>query len=182
MVPLIHLSKLLTQFDAQYTARNTSQSRTQFTSSHSHTWPKCRHAAPKTSQHHGVVRSSSGAICTTTSTLDQALRATHSFWQDMPLPHDPEWDPLLSEYSLSTSPFPAHHTLISIILWLLLQILLRAQTVFLILPGWFARILLLWLSKISLNVSFTEQLPPHCNLSFSFPKPIKVTMQIIIGP
>ena len=25
----------------------------------------------------------------------------------MPLPHDPEWDPLLSEYSLSTSPFPA---------------------------------------------------------------------------
>ena len=56
--------------------------------------------------HHGVVRSSTGIPCTTTATLDQALRATRHFWQEPPLAHDPQWESLLSSYSTQCDPFP----------------------------------------------------------------------------
>ena len=77
------LSKLLIQYDAQQASLPSFRAQTQFSVPPTHTWRKCRIAAPKTSPHHGVVRSSTGIPCTTTATLDQALRATRHFWQDL---------------------------------------------------------------------------------------------------
>ena len=106
MVPLMALSQLLTQYDAQHSSHTHTPPRTQFSTPPTHTWHRCRIAAPKTSSHHGIVRSSSGELCRTTSTLDQALRATRQFWQEPPLPHDPQWDTLLSTYTAECPPFP----------------------------------------------------------------------------
>ena len=83
-----------------------NRTQTQFSVPPTHTWRKCRIAAPKTSPHHGVVRSSTGTPCTTTATLDQALRATRHFWQEPPSAHDPQWESLLSTYSTQCDPFP----------------------------------------------------------------------------
>ena len=80
MVPLMALSQFLTQYDAQHSSHTRTPPRTQFSTPPTHTWHRCRIAAPKTSSHHGIVRSSSGELCRTTSTLDQALRATRQFW------------------------------------------------------------------------------------------------------
>ena len=99
------LSKLLIQYDAQQASRPSFRSRTQFSTPPTHTWRKCRIAAPKTSPHHGVVRSSTGTPCTTTATLDQALRATRHFWQEPPLPYGPQWESL-SSYSTQCDPLP----------------------------------------------------------------------------
>ena len=100
------LSKLLIQYDAQQASLPSSRTQTQFSAPPTHTWRKCRIAAPKTSPHHGVVRSSTGTPCTTTATLDQALRATRHFWQEPPSAHDPQWESLLSTYSTQCDPFP----------------------------------------------------------------------------
>ena len=100
------LSKLLIQYDAQQASLPSTRTQTQFSVPPAHTWRKCRIAAPKTSPHHGVVRSSTGTPCTTTATLDQALRATRHFWQEPPSAHDPQWESLLSTYSTQCDPFP----------------------------------------------------------------------------
>ena len=57
-------------------------------------------------QHHGAIRSSTGAICTSTKTLDQALRATCSFWSSPPSPYYSDWDTLLGDYAQSTTRLP----------------------------------------------------------------------------
>ena len=106
IVPLMLLSKLLIQYDAQQASLPSNRNQTQFSVPPTHTWRKCRIAAPKTSPHHGVVRSSTGTPCTTTATLDQALRATRHFWQEPPSAHDPQWESLLSTYSTQCDPFP----------------------------------------------------------------------------
>ena len=67
---------------------------------------KCRVAAPKIWAHQGVIKSESGHICTTSSTLDSALRATRSFWQDFPSPYHSHWTELLSFYASRVSPVP----------------------------------------------------------------------------
>ena len=53
-----------------------------------------------------VIKSESGHICTTSSTLDAALRATRSFWQDFPSPYHSHWTELLSFYASRVSPVP----------------------------------------------------------------------------
>ena len=83
MVPLMSLSRLLIQYDTQQASQTLLRPRTQFSTPPTHTWHKCRIAAPKTSPHHGSIRSSSGTLCTTTATLDRALRATRHFWQEL---------------------------------------------------------------------------------------------------
>ena len=50
--------------------------------------------------------SSSGALCTTTKTLDQALRATWSFWSQPPSPYHPDWTLLLADYTKASARFP----------------------------------------------------------------------------
>lgn len=105
-VPILLLSRLLLQYDILYSAKERPFPRSQFTSPPTHTWNKCRVAAPKIAKHTGIVRSSTGAICTTTAELDSALRATRSFWQEFPCPYDPAWTPLLHDYTASTSFFP----------------------------------------------------------------------------
>ena len=45
-------------------------------------------------------------ICTTSSTLDAALRATRSFWQDFPSPYHSHWTELLSFYASRVSLVP----------------------------------------------------------------------------
>lgn len=105
-VPIILLSRLLMQYDILFTSTDRPTARSQFTSPPSHTWNRCRHAAPKIARHTGVIRSSSGVICKTTADFDLALRATRSFWQESPCPYDPAWSSLLHDYASSTSPFP----------------------------------------------------------------------------
>ena len=105
-VPIILFSRLLMQYDLLFASTDRPISRSQFISPPTHTWNKCRQAAPKIARHTGVIRSSSGAICKTTADLDLALRATRSFWQESPCPYDPVWSSLLNDYASHTSPFP----------------------------------------------------------------------------
>jgi len=70
------------------------------------TWTKCRVAAPTIWAHQGAIKSADGAICTTTASLDAALRTTQSFWQDFPTPYHPTWSSLLADYSLQVTPLP----------------------------------------------------------------------------
>ena len=80
---------------------------TQFSTSSTHTWAKCRFAAPKLARHHGSIRAADGSICVTTASLDQALRATRAFWSERPSPYHPDWSYLLAEYSQGTSSLPS---------------------------------------------------------------------------
>ena len=89
-----------------HASRTHTPSRTQFTSPPSHTWHKCRFAAPKISNHTGIIRDAEGRVCTSTAELDRALRATRAFWQESPCTWDPAWAPLLSSYSVASSPLP----------------------------------------------------------------------------
>ena len=52
------------------------------------------------------LKSSNGIICRTSRTLDLALRAIRSFWQEFPTPYHHSWTSLLTSYSSQTSPFP----------------------------------------------------------------------------
>ena len=56
--------------------------------------------------HGGVIFFCSGEVCTTAQALDLALRATPSFWSQLPSPYHPDWTPLLREYASSNSPLP----------------------------------------------------------------------------
>ena len=103
-VPIILLSRLLTQYDILFASVDKPISRSQFSTPPSHTWHKCRNAAPKIARHTGIIRSATGDICKTTADLDRALRATRSFWQEYPCPYDPSWSSLLHDYASSTSP------------------------------------------------------------------------------
>ena len=85
LIPVHLLSTLLTRFDILNTHRPSSNITTQFSSPSTRTWQKCRFAAPKIAQHHGAIRSSSGELCTTTKTLDQALRALGLSGHSLPL-------------------------------------------------------------------------------------------------
>ena len=107
LIPVHLLSTLLTRFDILNTHRPSSNITTQFSSPSTRTWQKCRFAAPKVAQHHGAIRSSSGELCTTTKTLDQALRATRSFWSQPPSPYHPDWTLLLKDYALTSAHFPS---------------------------------------------------------------------------
>ena len=107
LIPVHLLSTLLTRFDILNTHRPSSNITTQFSSPSTRTWQKCRFAAPKVAQHHGAIRSSSGELCTTTKTLDQALRATRSFWSQPPSPYHPDWTVLLKDYALTSAHFPS---------------------------------------------------------------------------
>ena len=104
-VPVILLSRLLTQYDIFFSPTDRHIPRSQFSTPPSHTWHKCRHAAPKIARHTGIIRSATGDVCKTTADLDRALRATRSFWQEYPCPYDPSWSSLLQDYAASTSPF-----------------------------------------------------------------------------
>ena len=104
-VPVILLSRLLTQYDILFSPTDRHIPRSQFSTPPSHTWHKCRHAAPKIARHTGIIRSATGDVCKTTADLDRALRATRSFWQEYPCPYDPSWSSLLQDYAASTSPF-----------------------------------------------------------------------------
>ena len=106
LLPIYLLSSLITKYDILTSHRPTNHSSTQFSSPPTRTWHKCRFAAPKISQHHGAIRSSSGEICTSTKALDQALRATRSFWSHPPSPYHSDWDALLGDYSRSTTRLP----------------------------------------------------------------------------
>ena len=106
-VPTLLLSRLLTQYEIIHASRSHHVPRSQFTTSPSHTWSKCRSAAPKIAKHTGIVRDSQGQICSSTAALDRALRATRAFWQERPCSWDPAWAPLLSSYSSASSPFPS---------------------------------------------------------------------------
>ena len=107
LIPVHLLSTLLTRFDILNTHRPSFNITTQFSSPSTRTWQKCRFAAPKVAQHHGAIRSSSGELCTTTKTLDQALRATRSFWSQPPSPFHPDWTVLLKDYALTSAHFPS---------------------------------------------------------------------------
>ena len=86
-VPL--LSDLLVKYSLLHPSQPPGPTRTQFTILPAATWTKCRVAAPKIWAHQGAIKSSDGTICTTTASLDAALRATRSFWQDFPYPFSP---------------------------------------------------------------------------------------------
>ena len=105
-VPILQLSRLLIQYEILHTSPTPPPPRSQFTRAPTHTWSKCRVAAPKISRHTGAIRSSDGSICRTTEELDAALRPTRAFWQEFPCPHDPQWMPLLSTYSRGSTSFP----------------------------------------------------------------------------
>ena len=106
IVPLMLLSKLLKQYDAQQQAsRSSLRTQTQFSVPPTYSVNVVL-LLPKTSPHCGMVRSSTGIPYTTTATLDQALRASRHFWQEPPLAHDPQWESLLSSYSTQCDPFP----------------------------------------------------------------------------
>ena len=169
---LMSLSQLLTQYDAQHSSQTRPQPRTQFSTPPTHTWHKCRIAGPKTSPHHGIVRSSSGTLCTTTATLDHALRATRQFWQ--------QWDTLLSTYTTECSPFPIcppPPTLPFIIQLSLPRTQLLVQMVFLTLLGASAHILLSKLFKTNFRAYFLGPLRPLCNPLFLSLKLIRVNMR-----
>ena len=103
-VPL--LSDLLVKYELLHPSHPTGPSRTQFTIPPLATWTKCRVAAPKIWAHQGAIKSADGTICTTTASLDEALRATRSFWQDFPTPYHPTWTSLLADYSQQVTPIP----------------------------------------------------------------------------
>ena len=106
LIPLHYLSQLINQYQISHTRLYRPIRSSQFTSPPTHTWHKCRFAAPKIARHTGVIRSASGDICTTTTQLDSALRATRAFWSDFPPPTSPHWSSLLYQYSTACSPFP----------------------------------------------------------------------------
>ena len=90
LVPLYLLSQLCHQYQIIHTQTTRPSRFSQFSSPPSHTWQKCRFAAPKIAQHSGVIRSASGEICSTTAQLDTAFRATPPLflvWFPPPLPH-----------------------------------------------------------------------------------------------
>ena len=89
LIPVYLLSQLCHQYQILHTQTTRPSRISQFSSPPSHTWQKCRFAAPKIAQHSGVIRSASGEICSTTAQLDTALRATRSFWSDFPPPFSP---------------------------------------------------------------------------------------------
>ena len=103
-VPL--LSDLLVKYELLHPSHPTGPSRAQFTIPPLATWTKCRVAAPKIWAHQGAIKSADGTICTTTASLDEALRATRSFWQDFPTPYHPTWTSLLADYSQQVTPIP----------------------------------------------------------------------------
>ena len=106
LVPFHYLSQLIHQYQIINTRIDRPLRSSQFTTPPTLTWQKCRFAAPKIARHTGVIRSASGDICTTTSQLDSALRATRAFWSDFPPPTSPHWNSLLYQYSTACSPFP----------------------------------------------------------------------------
>ena len=108
-VPIILLSRLLTQYDILFSSTDRPIPRSQFSTPPTHTWHKCRNAAPKIARHTGIIRSATGDVCKTTADLDRALRATRSFWQEYPCPYDPSWSSLLQDYAVSSSPFSPCH-------------------------------------------------------------------------
>ena len=103
-VPL--LSDLLVKYELLHPSHPTGPSRTQFTIPPLATWTKCRVAAPRIWAHQGAIKSADGTICTTTASLDEALRATRSFWQDFATPYHPTWTSLLADYSQQVTPIP----------------------------------------------------------------------------
>ena len=104
-VPIILLSRLLTQYDVLFSSTDRPIPRSQFSTPPTHTWHKCRNAAPKITRHTGIIRSDTGDVCKTTADLDRALRATRFFWQDYPCPYDPSWSSLIQDYAASSTPF-----------------------------------------------------------------------------
>ena len=151
LLPIHLLSTLITRYDILNSHRPPNRGSTQFTSPPTHTWYKCRFAAPKISQHHGAIRSSSGEICTSTKTLDQALRATRSFWSNPPSPFHSDWDALLGDYSQFTTRLPPCLPPVTFTIPLLLHLTLhRERMVSLTLPGEFA---LLCLLTVCVNIS-----------------------------
>ena len=108
-VPIILLSRLLTQYDVLFSSTDRPIPRSQFSTPPTHTWHKCRNAAPKITRHTGIIRSDTGDVCKTTADLDRALRATRSFWQDYPCPYDPSWSSLIQDYAASSTPFSLCH-------------------------------------------------------------------------
>ena len=108
-VPIILLSRLLTQYDILFSSTDRPISRSQFSTPPTHTWHKCRNAAPKIARHTGIIRSATGDVCKTTADLDRALRATRSFWQEYPCPYDPSWSSLIQDYAASSTPFSLCH-------------------------------------------------------------------------
>ena len=104
-LPAPLLSDLLIKYELLHPP-SSNVTRTQFSTPSPATWSKCRVAAPKIWAHQGVIKSESGHICTTSSTLDSALRATRSFWQDFPSPYHSHWTELLSFYASRVSPVP----------------------------------------------------------------------------
>ena len=108
-VPIILLSRLLTQNDILFSSTDRPISRSQFSTPPTHTWHKCRNAAPKIARHTGIIRSATGDICKSTADLDRALRATRSFWQEYPCPYDPSWSTLLHNYAVSSTQFSPCH-------------------------------------------------------------------------
>ena len=104
-VPL--LSDLLVKYELLHPSHPPGPSRTQFTIPPVATWTNCRVAAPKIWAHQGAIKSADGAICTTTASLDAALRATRSVWQDFPTPYHPTWSSLLTDYSQQITPLPS---------------------------------------------------------------------------
>ena len=104
-VPL--LSDLLVKYSLLHPSQPPGPTRTQFTIPPAATWTKCGVAAPKIWAHQGAIKSSDGTICTTTASLDAALRATRSFWQDFPTPFHPAWATLLNDYTQQITPLPS---------------------------------------------------------------------------
>ena len=104
-VPL--LSDLLVKYSLLHPSQPLGPTRTQFTIPPAATWTKCRVAAPKIWAHQGAIKSSDGTICTTTASLDAALPATRSFWQDFPTPFHPAWATLLNDYTQQIKPLPS---------------------------------------------------------------------------
>lgn len=97
-IPAPLLSDLLIKYELLHPPTSNATS-TQFSTPSPATWSKCRVAAPKIWAHQGIIKSESGEICTNSASLDAALRATRSFWQDSPTPFHPHWVELLSFYS-----------------------------------------------------------------------------------
>ena len=153
LLPIHLLSTLITRYDILNSHRPPNRGSTQFTFPPTHTWYKCRFAAPKIAQHHGAIRSSSGEICTSTKTLDQALRATRSFWSNPPSPITPiGMHYLVIILNPPPASPPAFHlpTVTFTIPPLLLLTLHRERMVSLTLPGEFAPLCLL---TVCVNIS-----------------------------
>lgn len=107
LVSVPFLSDLLVKYDLLHPSQLPGPTRTQFTVPPVATWTKCRVSAPKIWAHQGVIKSADGTVCTTTASLDAALRATRSFWQDFPTPFHPSClPPAYNEFykSIITSP------------------------------------------------------------------------------